>query len=130
MVQKSKKIGQKRSEISYKWLGPYLVENISKKDGVELSKNYNVALLKPYLDPVNPADDENKSVPLDEKPPNLENADLHEPDLQNLEGVLQRDTNSSVHRYVDAQTDINSNPCSKLPDEIVEKILALSINFQ
>ena len=130
MVQKSKKIGQKRSEISYKWLGPYLVENISKKDGVELSKNYNVALLKPYLDPVNPADDKNKGVPLDEKPPNLENADLHEPDLQNLEGVLQRDTNSSVHRYVDAQTDINSNPCSKLPDEIVEKILALSINFQ
>ena len=130
MVQKSKKIGQKRSEISYKWLGPYLVENISKKGGVELSKNYNVALLKPYLDPVNPADDENKGVPLDEKPPNLENADLHKPDLQNLEGVLQRDTNSSVHRYVDAQTDINSNPCSKLPDEIVEKVLVLSINFQ
>ena len=49
-------------KFSYKCLCPYVVENISKKSlyilhnqsGVELSKKYNVDLLKPYLDPVNP----------------------------------------------------------------------------
>ena len=79
-----------------KGLGPYVVKNISKKGlctlrnqrGVELSKKYNVALHKPYFDPVNTADDENKDVSFDEKPPNLQDVDPQKPDLQNLQGVL------------------------------------------
>ena len=79
-----------------KGLGPYVVENISKKglctlcnqSGVELSKKYNVAFHKPYLDPVNTADDENKDVSFDEKPPNLQDVHSQKSDLQNLQGVL------------------------------------------
>ena len=75
-----------------KGLGPYVVKNISKKGlctlrnqrGVELSKKHNVALHKPYFDPVNTADDENKDVSFDEKPPNLQDVDPQKPDLQNL----------------------------------------------
>ena len=57
----------------------------------------------------------------------MQDADPHETDLQNLGDVLQKDSNSSLHRHVDAQTDINSNAWIKLPDEIVEKILALPV---
>ena len=67
------------------------------------------------------------TVPLDEKPPNLQDSDSHKPDLQNLEGVHEMDSNSSAHRHVDSQTDINSNAWSKLPDKIVKKILVMSV---
>ena len=50
-----RRLDRKDGKFSYKWLGPYVVEKISKKglctlrsqSGVELSKKYNVALLKP-----------------------------------------------------------------------------------
>ena len=122
-------------KFSLKWLGSYAVENIfkkvlfirHKKSVVELSKKYNVAPLKPYLDSVDPADNKNKDVPLDEKPPKLQGADPHNLDPQNLEGVLQKVSNSLVYRHVDAQTDISLSAWSKLPDEIAEKILVLCV---
>ena len=78
---------RKGGKFSDKWLGPYVLENkglctLRNQSGIELSKKYNAAILKLYLDPpVNPADDENKDVPLDEKPPNLQDDDPHKPDF-------------------------------------------------
>ena len=123
-LKNQRRLNRKDGKFSYKWLGHYVIENISKKglctnqSGVELSKKYNAAILKPYLDPVNPADDVNKHVPLDERPPNLQDADPHKPGLQNLEGALQQDSNSSAHRHADAKSDYNrkvtgSNPARR-----------------
>ena len=134
-LKNQRRLDKKDGKFSYKWHGPYIVESISKKGpctfrnqgGVELSKKYNVAFLKPYIDPVNPVDNENKDDIHDEKPPNLQDAEPHKPDLQSLESVLQKDSNSSAYHHVDAQTDINSNAWSKLPHEIVEKIIILSV---
>ena len=105
--QKSKMIGQKRWKILLQMARSVSCRKISKKglctlrnqSGVELSKTYNVALLKHYLDPVNPADGENKDVPLDQKPPNLQVADPHKSDLQNLKDVVQKDSNSSITNW-------------------------------
>lgn len=116
-LKNQRRLDKKDGKFSYKWHGPYIVESISKKGpctfrnqgGVELSKKYNVASLKPDLNSVNPADNKNKDVPLDEKPPKLQGADPHNLDSQNLEGVLQKVSNSLVYRHVDAQTDINLN---------------------
>ena len=78
-LKNQRRLDKKDGKFSYKWHGPYIVESISKKGpctfrnqgGVELSKKYNVAFLKPYIDPVNPVDNENKDDTHDEKPPNL-----------------------------------------------------------
>ena len=97
-------IGQKRWKILLHMARSVSCRKTSKKglctlrnqSGVELSKRYNVALLKHYHDPVNPADDENKYVLLDQKPSNLQVADPHKSGLQNLKGVVQKDSNSSI----------------------------------
>ena len=99
-LKNQRSLNRKGGKFSCKWLVPYVVENISKKDlctllnqsGVDLSKKYNVAFLKPYLDPLNPADDKNEDVPLPQ------DSDLQNSDLINLEGVLPKDSTSWAHR--------------------------------
>ena len=71
-------------KFSYKWLGPYVVENISKKSLFTLCNQSDVELSKKYNE---------------------------RPDLQNLEGVLEKEGNSSALCHVDTQTDISSHMC-------------------
>ena len=59
-LKNQRRLYRKGGKVFYKWVSLYVAENISKKglctlrnqNGVE---QHNVVLLKPYLDPVNPA---------------------------------------------------------------------------
>ena len=85
-----------------------------------MSKKYNVGLLKPYLDPVPRPDGGNTDVPSDEKPPVqvAENPDNSDP--QHSQEAVPKVDSSNLRSF-------DSNIWSKLPDEVAERILELSV---
>ena len=131
-LKSQKRLDRKGGKFSYKWLGPYVIGEVSKKGlctlinqhGNELSKTYNVGLLKPYLDPVPRPYGGNTDVPSDEKPPVqvAENPDNSDP--QHSQEAVPKVDSSNLRSFESA---IDSNVWSKLPDEVAERILELSV---
>ena len=99
-----------------------------------MSGKYNIGLLKPYFDPIPQPESENTNVPSDEKPPDQDTENPDKSDLPHSQEAVPK-VNSSDERHCHPRKHsreifecaIDSNVWSKLPDEIAEKILVLSV---
>ena len=110
LLKDQRRIDRKGGKFSFKWLGPYIVESITKSGlcelrnnrGIVLAKKYSISLLKPLEVP-----DEIDVDVSDEKPPNSPQDNVDFPD--------EMPFNSSQVNW------------SRLPEEIMEIILVKAV---
>ena len=107
LLQNLKRLDRKGGKFTFKWIGPYIIQSISKtglcalsnQKGVTLKKNYNVSLLKPFYS------NERPNTDVDEDPePEPEAVKIHE----------------------DSEPKASRNFFDQLPVEIVNMILELA----
>ena len=129
-LKNQKREDRKGGKFSFKWLGPYTVENISprgictlrNKGGRVLSKKYNVGLLKKCFDPLvepslNPPNDKSSRCPAQD-------------DERVSEKCMTEEFQGSECDLTLSQSDETNNKPSyfdKLSNELVEMILVKAV---
>ena len=120
LLQNVKRQDRKGGKFTFKWIGPYIIQSISKtgvcalsnQKGVTLKKKYNVSLLKPFYSNERPnADVDEDSEP---KPEAVKIVEDPEPEPE------------AVKIHEDSEPKAPMNFFDQLPVEIVHMILELA----
>ena len=141
LVLNDKRQDRKGGKFSYRWIGPYIVKNISpkgvvilqNKNGVPLKKKCNVCKLKPYMDEENPAVEAdhstNEAIDRGDNGPKKAKLDVPDYEVEDEKPAFREDADVDTTEAQDARNREKtlSVTWDLLPNEIVQEILLQSI---
>ena len=133
LLQNLKRQDRKGGKFTFKWIGPYIIQSISKmglcalsnQKGVTLKKMYNVSLLKPFYSNERPNTDVDEDP--EPKPEAVKIVEDPEPKPEAVKIVEDPEPEpEAVKIHEDSELKAPRNFFDQLPVEIVHMILELA----